>query len=1077
MANSSVGRSVFEERGFHPPGKRRAKGLYQYKMRTSVASTGWQALNSVATILFWVMQHLARLPIQPLVAAAMLLYGCKVVAFAGTENYLSQLGTLTATISPQGQNASGLISWSASARFTAASPADIQTYLGRGCKIQTVTSCGVLILMYWVDGALVSQQLGVADATITFDTTALLNGLHEFVTTAWTDQPNSQIIAVVQQSINVNHGRAPMAVSSGWNEILLAPGQKQSLRPTLTYTNGDQFVLTSGVSYLTDSPGVATVSADGTLVAVSSGVAKLTTSAQGMTATTRVIVDSPYGFPHFARDGGLLTQYDPKRSFFLRSVFGITPDEVSGDMSLATSAKSAGVNAYTTGFYGNPADSGVTDFGKWQIAWDDTWKQRVSLARSQGVSLFLTGDDIARQPYQLNNSIANDWSSSAIQHAFLAAQQSGVAVGVDMVDETALLWGDTPTPNDGRWLRLQPPIPDNAFSRLMQRIDGSSSRLPISWPAGGIASDMAIANWNGNHSFSDYTSHYWDSQDFRDEYYFSGRSLKQIQVWMGDEALFRRLPYIQRNRPQLSLISAGGPFYTKMTNGNQFTPGVDILQRSGIGPEQIMAEIMFAAIAGMAGVRVYNYDTNEWRTQRATAPIGTSGLQTGIAVNSPQWNALAQSFNFIGTIEPLLLQPRISAVDMGANIATTARSGAGGKLLMALNMAEAPQRITANLAPYAVGGTVTRYRLTTDGLVTETVSSSPTDVLTLRPAETIAWVFAAGAATVLAGLSCDPSAFVPPATTTCKVTLSAPAGGAGVSVALSADNPAINLPVSVTVSAGQTTATFTATASAVSSMVTVTLTARAAGSAQTFVWSLLGPQPSISTLVSSASLLDGPIAPGEVITIFGSGLGPQIGVGYSINPPGFVDTTVAGARLLFNGIAAPLLYAQASQMNAVVPYETAGASTVQVQIEYQGVKSNPFAQPLADISPAIFTTDDSGKGQGAILNEDSTLNSLFNPAKRGSIVVFYATGSGQTVPPGVTGKIATDILPKPVLPVSVRIGGVDCEVVYAGAAPQEVAGMLQVNVRVPANVAPGPEPVSLMIGTSSSRAGVVLAVQ
>ncbi len=693
------------------------------------------------------MRHLAKVPLHPLIAATVLLSGCAEAALAGTESYVSQLGSLTATLSPNGQNVSGLISWSASARFTSASPADVQTYLGRGCTMQMVTSCGVLILMYWVDGALVTQQLGVADSTITFDTTTLQNGSHEFVTTAWTDEPASQIISVVQRSVNVNNGRVPMAVSSGWNEILLAPGQRQSLSPRLTYTNGEQVALASGVSYFTDSPGVATVSADGTLTAVSSGVAKLTTSAQGMKSTTRVIVDSPYGFPHFARDGALLTQYDPQRSLFLRSVFGITPDEVSGDMSLAASAKSAGVNAYTTGLYSNPIESGVQVLGTWQSAWDVSWNQKVTLARSQGVSLFLTGDDIAREPYELSNSIDNNWSASAIQHAFSAAQQSGVAVGVDMIDEAALLWGDTPTPSGGRWLGLQPPIPDNAFSLVMQIVHGSPSRIPVSWPAGGIASDLAVANWNGNSNFSDYTSHYWDGQDFRDEYYYSGKSLKQIQMWMGDEALFRRLPYIQRNRPQLSLISATGPFYTKKTNGNQFAPGVDLLQRSGAGPEQVMGQIMFAAVAGMAGVRVYNYDTSEWRNQRSGSPVGTTDLQTGIAVNSPQWNALAQSFNFIGRLEPLLLQPRISSVDMGANIATTARSGAASKLLMALNMAQAPQQITANLVPYAAGGTITRYRLTTGGLVTESLPNSPTDVLTLQPAETVAWVLAAGSPT------------------------------------------------------------------------------------------------------------------------------------------------------------------------------------------------------------------------------------------------------------------------------------------------------------------------------------------
>lgn len=248
--------------------------------------------------------------------------------------------------------------------------------------------------------------------------------------------------------------------------------------------------------------------------------------------------------------------------------------------------------------------------------------------------------------------------------------------------------------------------------------------------------------------FSDYTSHYWDVQDFRDEYYFSGRSLKQIQKWMGDQALFRRLPYIQRNKPQIALISATGPFYTKIASGGgSFVPGTDILQRSGAGPEQIMGQIMFAVTAGMCGVRVYNYDTLDWRNQRLTAPTGTNDLQTGITAGSPQWSSMVMSFRMIQQLEPLLLQARVSAVDMGINVATTARKGINGTLLMAVNMSEAPQPVTAYLAPYMGAGTTTlatRYHLTTDRLIAQLMRVGTADQLTLLPGETIAWVFAAG---------------------------------------------------------------------------------------------------------------------------------------------------------------------------------------------------------------------------------------------------------------------------------------------------------------------------------------------
>src|ERR1019366_6820669 len=102
-----------------------------------------------------------------------------------------------------------------------------------------------------------------------------------------------------------------------------------------------------------------------------------------------------------------------------------------------------------------------------------------------------------------------------------------------------------------------------------------------------------------------------------------------------------------------------------------------------------------------------------------------------------------------------------------------------------------------------------------------------------------------------------------------------------------------------------------------------------------------------------------------------------------------------------------------------------------------------------------------------------TPNSSANPAPRGSIVVLYATGEGQTSPPGVDGSIAAGVLPSPRLPVSVRVGGTPAELLYAGAAPALVAGALQVNARIPIDTTPGNAvPILLVVGDFSSQPGV-----
>lgn len=229
-------------------------------------------------------------------------------------------------------------------------------------------------------------------------------------------------------------------------------------------------------------------------------------------------------------------------------------------------------------------------------------------------------------------------------------------------------------------------------------------------------------------------------------------------------------------------------------------------------------------------------------------------------------------------------------------------------------------------------------------------------------------------------------------------------------------------------------------------------------------------------VLNGASLLPGPVAPGEVITLIGSGIGP---LSLQWPPAGDQSKTVlAGTSVLFNGTPAPLLYAAPHQINAVVPYGVSGKTVTQVQVTYQGQMIAKLPLSVAEAVPAIFTLDSSGVGPGAILNQDSTLNSPSNPAAKGSVVQLFATGAGQTDPPGADGQVARDPLPKPVLPVWVQIGGLDAEVLYAGAAPGLIAGALQVNCRVPANVASGYSvPVVLTVGTASSQPGVTLAIQ
>jgi len=154
-------------------------------------------------------------------------------------------------------------------------------------------------------------------------------------------------------------------------------------------------------------------------------------------------------------------------------------------------------------------------------------------------------------------------------------------------------------------------------------------------------------------------------------------------------------------------------------------------------------------------------------------------------------------------------------------------------------------------------------------------------------------------------------------------------------------------------------------------------------------------------------------------------------------------------------VAAPILFARAEQVTVVTPYALAGRRSTEVQVEYRGVKSSPQTLAVAESAPGIFTAGSTGVGQGAILNEDGSLNSASKPARRGSLLALLATGGGQTSPPGVDGKVAAALWPRPVLRVAVEIGGQAAEVLQAGGAAGLVAGVLQVYARIPAAVVPG----------------------
>ncbi len=273
----------------------------------------------------------------------------------------------------------------------------------------------------------------------------------------------------------------------------------------------------------------------------------------------------------------------------------------------------------------------------------------------------------------------------------------------------------------------------------------------------------------------------------------------------------------------------------------------------------------------------------------------------------------------------------------------------------------------------------------------------------------------------------------------------------------------------------------------------------------TFTVTPLGPLiqavgASVGVVNAASFKIDTPkplIAPGEILSIFGSGLGPSLLVQSA--PSGGVFPTTVGtpaAKVEFGTasgspavcgtwVAAPIIFAQANQINAVAPFALTSAAGQCLRVTYNSIASTAVTFDGVAANPGLFTVDSSGRGQTAAFNYDAvkgyTLNSAANPAPKDSIVVLYGTGGGVTNPlPSSEGQVipTTGTVPAVVGVPSLTIGGEGASVLSITAVPGSIAGLMQLNVTVPSAVKAAKDAaVVLSIGGQSSNAFATIAVK
>ncbi len=235
-------------------------------------------------------------------------------------------------------------------------------------------------------------------------------------------------------------------------------------------------------------------------------------------------------------------------------------------------------------------------------------------------------------------------------------------------------------------------------------------------------------------------------------------------------------------------------------------------------------------------------------------------------------------------------------------------------------------------------------------------------------------------------------------------------------------------------------------------------------------WKPTGGVPAAASagIVNAFTFRNAAVSPGEIVSLFGQNFGPAVGVSAGLDPDtGRLPVSLAGVRVFFDDIPAPLFYVQASQHNVQAPYEIAGRERVEVRVEYEGAASSPVTLPVQATHPGLW---------GGAVNPDGSVNSEQRPAPPASVVLLFATGAGAVSPALATGQPAPSAPPFPAPEAAVRVlvNGSPVNPLFAGLAPG-FAGLLQINLQLPAGLS-GRLEIELFIGDEPSPLNAVVFV-
>jgi hypothetical protein len=268
-------------------------------------------------------------------------------------------GTLQITSPANNQNVSGTISWAVTMTPPSTNPGNTTN-----------------AIVYVLDGQYLPEQYSNS-FNRSLDTRTLSNGPHVLFNSAYSTTPTGQVLAFAmgQVTVQVNNGSAVQALLANYRNIYLTPGGAVQLAAFLLKT--DRTKTSATATYASDTPGTASVNASGLVTGVAQGTAYITLASGSQTTKVWVEVRNTSGFAHFSKDGHILTQYDPSRSIFVRSLFNLDDNEITNTAGLGAAVQAAGINALTTGFYPNPADNPQPDLATWKQSFLNAWNHKI----------------------------------------------------------------------------------------------------------------------------------------------------------------------------------------------------------------------------------------------------------------------------------------------------------------------------------------------------------------------------------------------------------------------------------------------------------------------------------------------------------------------------------------------------------------------------------------------------------------------------------------------------------------------------------------------------------------------------